>query len=250
MIRRPPRSTLFPYTTLFRSCVPAAGPRVRVALATPLASVVDVAGLIVPPPVPTAQLTTDPESTRLNSSHDQTPYAVFCLIPNGPVWLFPALMASTAPFPATAARPRSLFFFPPPAPPPRRFAFFFNDTATTEIYTLSLHDALPILRPRRRAQGPGGARHPARIRRRRGRADRAPARPHRPAHDRSREHTSELQSRSDTVCRLLLDPQRPSLVVPRVDGQHRPVPRHGCTTPVPVFFSPPCAPSSSLCFFF
>src|SRR6266513_6142403 len=65
--------------------------------------------------------------------------------------------------------------------------FFFNDTATTEIYTLSLHDALPIYRP-----APAGR---ALLRRQRG---------HRRA-GRSEEHTSELQSRFDLVCRLLLE---------------------------------------------
>src|SRR5690349_22173979 len=83
--------------------------------------------------------------------------------------------------------------------------FFFNDTATTEIYTLSLHDALPISRahPRRRhgrgahgrrvGQGRDGARGP------RGRTV--------PDH-RSEEHTSELQSRRDLVCRLLLEKKK------------------------------------------
>src|SRR5690349_22818484 len=79
--------------------------------------------------------------------------------------------------------------------------FFFNDTATTEIYTLSLHDALPISGPNRRearwqvlssadvqALGPldlhvGGG-------------------------QRSEEHTSELQSRRDLVCRLLLEKKK------------------------------------------
>src|SRR5215211_9199511 len=70
------------------------------------------------------------------------------------------------------------------------FFFFFNDTATTEIYTLSLHDALPIL---------------ALTMRRHGRA--ADARPPRPAR-RSEEHTSELQSHSDLVCRLLLEKKK------------------------------------------
>src|SRR5207249_12187410 len=69
--------------------------------------------------------------------------------------------------------------------------FFFNDTATTEIYTLALHDALPIYLglddPRRR-------RHPDFHRRRR--------------HRRSEEHTSELQSRFDLVCRLLLEKKK------------------------------------------
>src|SRR2546430_5580330 len=77
--------------------------------------------------------------------------------------------------------------------------FFFNDTATTEIYTLSLHDALPIYPPspwrqsslhdrhRVGAQQPFHARGGA-------------ARPRR-----SEEHTSELQSQSNLVCRLLLE---------------------------------------------
>src|SRR2546428_11634897 len=69
--------------------------------------------------------------------------------------------------------------------------FFFNDTATTEIYTLSLHDALPISPrscARRRSAGPG-------------------ARPG-TCLSRSEEHTSELQSRSDLVCRLLLEKKK------------------------------------------
>src|SRR5687768_18382425 len=73
------------------------------------------------------------------------------------------------------------------------FFFFFNDTATTEIYTLSLHDALPI----------SGA-------------DIALQQPlHRPAAlhvlddlERSEEHTSELQSRLHLVCRLLLEKKK------------------------------------------
>src|SRR2546430_11195605 len=72
------------------------------------------------------------------------------------------------------------------------FFFFFNDTATTEIYTLSLHDALPISPGRRR--GPG--------RRRRAAARRGGDR------RRSEEHTSELQSQSNLVCRLLLEKKK------------------------------------------
>src|SRR3712207_6897159 len=90
------------------------------------------------------------------------------------------------------------------------YRFFFNDTATTEIYTLSLHDALPIsldrlvqrrvldvvgdvaLRP-----GPAGdlvrARAGGRLL---------------PSADRSEEHTSELQSRQYLVCRLLLEKKK------------------------------------------
>src|SRR5690349_21977755 len=82
-----------------------------------------------------------------------------------------------------------------PLPPPSSSLFFFNDTATTEIYTLSLHDALPIscsraasantfMRARAAisATWAGGSR--------------------------SEEHTSELQSRRDLVCRLLLEKKK------------------------------------------
>src|SRR5260221_2553401 len=79
------------------------------------------------------------------------------------------------------------------------FFFFFNDTATTEIYTLSLHDALPIL-----ARAPGN-RHPVPGARGAARGRRA-----RHARERSEEHTSELQSHSDLVCRLLLEKKKKS----------------------------------------
>src|SRR2546430_12000742 len=81
------------------------------------------------------------------------------------------------------------------------FFFFFNDTATTEIYPLSLHDALPISKSvggRIEAQRfphdvfrigqPGEIRHAGRVR--------------------SEEHTSELQSQSNLVCRLLLEKKK------------------------------------------
>src|SRR6266496_6580579 len=77
------------------------------------------------------------------------------------------------------------------------FFFFFNDTATTEIYTLSLHDALPISgldqtghRCHRQDADDRGQRNPDRQVRR------------------SEEHTSELQSRRDLVCRLLLEKKK------------------------------------------
>src|SRR5947207_11675535 len=87
--------------------------------------------------------------------------------------------------------------------------FFFNDPATTEIYTLSLHDALPIWsqrrmrrrRPTRRRWGP----FPRPRSRRRG-PSRSPRCP--PRSRRSEEHTSELQSHSDLVCRLLLEKKK------------------------------------------
>src|SRR3712207_8434589 len=101
------------------------------------------------------------------------------------------------------------------------FIFFFNDSSTTEIYTLSLHDALPISRGRRSCPSP--SREP--------RACRscwrttAPAGPSRcrpwprrtrsaspagPSSGRSEEHTSELQSRQYLVCRLLLEKKKTS----------------------------------------
>src|SRR3990170_8807404 len=69
-----------------------------------------------------------------------------------------------------------------------RFFFFFNDTATTEIYTLSLHDALPISVPSAEAEL-----RPVRV-----------AIPLRRSEERSEEHTPELQSPDHLVCRLLL----------------------------------------------
>src|ERR1044072_8899074 len=88
MIRRPPRSTLFPYTTLFRSADHLDLRDARLSDQLRLAH----DGVLSDRPA-------DRKSTRLNSSHTDI-----------------SRMAS----------------------------FFFNDTATTEIYTLSLHDALPI----------------------------------------------------------------------------------------------------------
>src|SRR5438105_14040753 len=86
------------------------------------------------------------------------------------------------------------------------FFFFFNDPATTEIYTLSLHDALPILPTffgcskfcsddrRRSSHEFADLAHP-------GRCTSSCCR-------RSEEHTSELQSRVDLVCRLLLEKKK------------------------------------------
>src|SRR2546426_4260782 len=77
------------------------------------------------------------------------------------------------------------------------FFFFFNDTATTEIYTLSLHDALPISRSR---SMPGIT--PA--------VDTVTRRRESPyaLSSRSEEHTSELQSPCNLVCRLLLEKKK------------------------------------------
>src|SRR5947209_20119597 len=79
-------------------------------------------------------------------------------------------------------------------------SFFFNDTAPTEIYTLSLHDALPISIPARRCSMSGYPSKESRIRE--GRNENVCAIP------RSEEHTSELQSRQYLVCRLLLEKKK------------------------------------------
>src|SRR2546430_12505770 len=81
------------------------------------------------------------------------------------------------------------------------FFFFFNDTATTEIYTLSLHDALPIWA---RA---GVERHDASCDLECGR-DRSRVGCYSCKSGRSEEHTSELQSQSNLVCRLLLEKKK------------------------------------------
>src|SRR3712207_8215263 len=86
--------------------------------------------------------------------------------------------------------------------------FFFNDTATTEIYTLSLHDALPIS-SRRRTSRPRPCSGASRRWRSSPRASRSSSatsgRKRSTRSPRSEEHTSELQSRQYLVCRLLLE---------------------------------------------
>src|SRR5258708_27716207 len=84
--------------------------------------------------------------------------------------------------------------------PSRILTFFFNDTATTEIYTLSLHDALPISSISCTTRtGPTAAACPCRI----------PRPWHASVGDpRSEEHTSELQSPDHLVCRLLLEKKK------------------------------------------
>src|SRR3712207_7371863 len=81
--------------------------------------------------------------------------------------------------------------------------FFFNDTATTEIYTLSLHDALPISGGDP-PLGAGPRRHDPREQPARCRVQHVDEH----AVGRSEEHTSELQSRQYLVCRLLLEKKR------------------------------------------
>src|SRR6266567_2749924 len=133
MILRPPRSTLFPYTTLFRSFSRNRGhPRRR----------------LQPHRRGRRARPKDRKSTRLNSSHSQISYAVFCLNKKksdiGP--------AITAPLPPNRMMTMMKSAMSEPAPTASTGAtcshgkgsFFFNDPATSKIYTLSLHDALPI----------------------------------------------------------------------------------------------------------
>src|SRR2546430_11980311 len=76
MIRRPPRSTLFPYTTLFRSVLSlAVGVNAQTFRGAINGTVTDPSGASVP----NAAVKADRKSTRLNSSHSQISYAVFCL---------------------------------------------------------------------------------------------------------------------------------------------------------------------------
>src|SRR5438552_8173486 len=82
------------------------------------------------------------------------------------------------------------------------FLFFSNDTATTEIYTLSLHDALPICGPRPFSESDRAGKTHTRKRVPGHRSDRARRR------RRSEEHTSELQSPDHLVCRLLLEKKK------------------------------------------
>src|SRR5256886_2931183 len=88
MIRRPPRSTLFPYTTLFRSVNEYAPEHLQLATRNPeaLLSEIEHAGEVLLGDTPFAAANfvlgvpaTDRKSTRLNSSHSQISYAVFCL---------------------------------------------------------------------------------------------------------------------------------------------------------------------------
>src|SRR5947209_15554884 len=75
MIRRPPRSTLFPYTTLFRSVVRRPGYAIEYDYVDPR----ELSPALAVKKVPGLYLAGDRKSTRLNSSHANISYAVFCL---------------------------------------------------------------------------------------------------------------------------------------------------------------------------
>src|SRR6185295_5034410 len=135
----------------------------------------------------------DRKSTRLNSSHANISYAVFCLKKKKTLTSYQCTCIDTknrmppTRSPKISGTHRSDWS-------PLSIIFFFTAPATTEIYTLSLHDALPILV----SPCPGSRRPTIGIW-------------HAPAHGgrfgllRSEEHTSELQSRQYLVCRLLLE---------------------------------------------
>src|ERR1039457_5815991 len=120
MIRRPPRSTLFPYTTLFRSeHTRAKRPRFHALRSNPLDPAIDR------------------KSTRLNSSHLVISYAVFCLKKNSRIQLCDQdgkCLAEWKQF----WRPSGIYINK------NDIFFFFNSAAATEIYPLSLRDALPV----------------------------------------------------------------------------------------------------------
>src|SRR2546422_1443630 len=97
--------------------------------------------------------------------------------------------------------------------------FFFNDTATTEIYTLSLHDALPIsvdsgtIIPGASGVSPGSKPRP--------RTMGIPTTEKYSGETRSEEHTSELQSRLHLVCRLLLEKKTRSRAAEHAEDRPR-----------------------------
>src|SRR2546430_12992595 len=100
--------------------------------------------------------------------------------------------------------------------------FFFNDTATTEIYTLSLHDALPIYLRDEREQVTLVGGDPCAVR--------EDCRDLRAPGGRSEEHTSELQSQSNLVCRLLLEKKKS--IPPRSEPQSRTLEQHPAPLPI------------------
>src|SRR5215203_1824728 len=133
MIRRPPRSTLFPYTTLFRS---AARPRAS-SSGTPRRSSV------------TARCSRSEEHTSELQSRQYLVCRLLLEKKNNALYLllcalfadlsFDLWLITLAGEQSTKHQAQSSRLSVPRVP-----SFFFNDTATTEIYTLSLHDALPI----------------------------------------------------------------------------------------------------------
>src|SRR2546430_9807 len=221
MIRRPPRSTLFPYTTLFRSssrsrCLPSYPKETFLKTMSPARFVAAIAF-----GASRGSSSIDRKSTRLNSSHSQISYAVFCLKKKKTSLASTRskrLTVSSRTLPLRTARTHTCTLNSLTA---TSFFFFFNDTATTEIYTLSLHDALPIFveEPVSSVISEGDVPEDNvagkvcgcnRIRR-----------VTRLLLDRSEEHTSELQSQSNLVCRLLLEKKKNFTRVHPVEASDR-----------------------------
>src|SRR5260370_734402 len=144
MIRRPPRSTLFPYTTLFRSSVPRVILTTRIAAAhRRMVAVADHLGVLVPQAAGGGDARDDRSEEHTAELHSHL--IIVCRL-----LLDEKYLAVVARFPdfETAILAQSVALSLHCAHRPWLPAFFFfNDTATTEIYTLSLHDALPIFRP-------------------------------------------------------------------------------------------------------
>src|SRR3982751_1228547 len=196
MIRRPPRSPLFPYTTLFRSGV-------RGGTGHAAAGLPAVRGHAA------CAVSLDRKSTRLNSSHLVISYAVFCLKKKYASGNWRAFRSS----PGRARSPRRCGP-PPAAPSPEmsqdgqmlrappgalRRAFFFlmirrPPRSTLFPYTTLFRSCLPFLAGERSPLWDFAARGAF-------------------IGLRSEEHTSELQSRSDLVCRLLLEKNKISRAV-------------------------------------
>src|SRR5690242_14350916 len=203
IIRQPPTSTLFPYTTLFRSIShDPQGQAVQLDDRLFPEGVVRIAAplpLFYGPVVLTGaggqlQEQGDRKSTRLNSSHMSISYAVFCLKKKTHNIHYTTIMSTCSRLPS--------------------YVFLINNSATTDIYTLSLHDALPIYIPR--SPGSGRPTRRSAVSRRSGQDCGTtppllrPGRAYRrrwsaPGAGRSEEHTSELQSHVNLVCRLLLE---------------------------------------------
>src|SRR6266481_6145809 len=119
MIRRPPRSTLFPYTTLFRSRGPGGIP----PLFKPSTASAGVSDTIL--------------RSEEHTSELQSQFHLVCrllLEKKKKIFPFYVTCIHSSNYLVTAIGSNDNY----------HFFFFFNDTATTEIYTLSLHDALPI----------------------------------------------------------------------------------------------------------
>src|ERR1039458_2834387 len=138
MIRRPPRSTLFPYTTLFRSVNVVATPNNDIAVTVTWSETL---------PARSEEHTSELQSLRhlvcrllLDKKKAASEY-YFGKPARKLTLADAALLASRRHRRLPPERSGTLFAHQPPG---SRHDFFFNDTATTEIYTLSLHDALPI----------------------------------------------------------------------------------------------------------